>query len=358
MADVAFTLTREENIAYIKVETLRGKKPLEIFKALQEVSPECTLPYSTVCRWASQFKTGREGIAHLPIPGRKIDTTDNFMIEKVATLLNVDRRLTCDEIAYELGISHGSVYKILTQHLGMRKISARWVPHMLSKNEKDRRMDNCRQLLRRYDSEQDSMLNRIVAIDETWIRSFEPELKRQSSEWHTPNSPRPVKFRRSMNCPKMLMIFAYDSIGVLASYRVPNGKTVNKECYHMFLRSVLRPAIRRKRPELLAVGPLILHDNASCHKSGVVKALLEEYEWEVLPHPPYSPDISPPDFDLFPKLKEPLRGIRYSDLDELHEAMNAEVRRINKNCLATGIRALPRRWERVIESKGDYFEGM
>jgi hypothetical protein len=43
------------------------------------------------------------------------------------------------------------------------------------------------------------MLKRVVAIDETWIRSFEPELKRQSSEWHTPNLPRPVKYRRSMN---------------------------------------------------------------------------------------------------------------------------------------------------------------
>ena len=68
--------------------------------------------------------------------------------------------------------------------------------------------------------------------------------------------------------------------------------------------------------------------------------------------------ISPPDFDLFPKLKEPHRGIRFRNLDELHDAMNAEVRRINKNCLATGIRALPRRWECVIEFKGDYFEGM
>ena len=38
------------------------------------------------------------------------------------------------------------------------------------------------------------MLKCIVAIDGTWIRSFEPELKRQTAKWHTPNSPRPVKF--------------------------------------------------------------------------------------------------------------------------------------------------------------------
>ena len=89
------------------------------------------------------------------------------------------------------------------------------------------------------------MLQRIVAIDETWIRSFEPELKRQSSEWHTKDSPRPLKFRRSQNCPKMLMIFAYDFRGVLTAHRVPTGRTVNKEYYYeKYLRTVLPQALR------------------------------------------------------------------------------------------------------------------
>ena len=73
------------------------------------------------------------------------------------------------------------------------------------------------------------MFQRIVAIDKTCKRSFEPELKRQSSEWHTKDSPRPLKFRRNQNCPKMLMIFAYDFRGVLTAHRVPTGRTVNKE---------------------------------------------------------------------------------------------------------------------------------
>ena len=176
------------------------------------------------------------------------------------------------------------------------------------------------------------MLQRIVAIDETWIRSFEPELKRQSSEWPTKDSPRPLKFRRSQNCPKLLMIFAYDFHGVLTAHRVPTGRTVNKEYYEKYLRTVLRPALRRKRSELINCTPLILHDNASPHNSNLVKELLGGYGWEVLDHPPpppYSPDLSPPDFDLFPKLKEPLRGVRYDSLDELECAVNAEVRRIN-----------------------------
>ena len=103
---------------------------------------------------------------------------------------------------------------------------------------------------------------------------------------------------------------------------------------------------------------LILHDNASPYKSNVVKELLEGYGWEVLDHPPYSPDLSPPDFDLFPKLKEPLRGVRYDTLEELECAVNAEVRRINFSCIATGIEALPSRWNFAIRSRGDYFEGL
>ena len=155
-----------------------------------------------------------------------------------------------------------------------------------------------------------------------------------------------------------MLILAYDFRGLLMAHRVPTGQTVNKEYYKMYIRTILRPAIRRKRQEMTDRTPLILHDNASPHKANVVKELLESYQWEVLDHPPYFPDLSPPDFDLFTKLKDPLRGIRYESLDELECAMNSEVRRINFGNLATGIYALPKRWNSVIQSRGDYFEGL
>ena len=74
--------------------------------------------------------------------------------------------------------------------------------------------------------------------------------------------------------------------------------------------------------------------------------------------PTYSPDLSPCDFDLFPKLKHPLRGVRYSDFDELMGAVTASARCINDSCLATGIRMLPGRWETAIRHEGEYLEGM
>ena len=206
--------------------------------------------------------------------------------------------------------------------------------------------------------ESENMLKHIVAIDETWIRSFEPELKPQSAEWHTANSARPVKFRRSMNNPKMLMIFAYDAEGVLPTHRVPDVTTVNKEYYKSYLRKILRPAICSKCPELLRMTPLILHDNATPHKAAIVKAVFQEYHWKVLKHPSYSSNLSPPDYDLFPKLKKPLQGICHDNLNKSYRAVKAVLGDINKCCLATGVKKLLWRWESTTESAGDYNEGM
>jgi hypothetical protein len=48
----------------------------------------------------------------------------------------------------------------------------------------------------------------------------------------------------------------------------------------------------------------VRQDNARPHASGAVSEILEKNGWQVLSHPPYSPDMSPPDFELFPKLKK------------------------------------------------------
>lgn len=352
------SFTAEEQRAYIKIEFYKGSTGTEIFNTLQTVCGNQALPRTTVFRWFAAFKEGRNEVEKKTSPGRPTEATNCENITKVRQILETDRRLTCDEVAREVGISHGSVYTILTGKLNMRRVAARWVPHALTDEQKQARVDIAKRLHKRYENEGENFINRIIAIDETWIRSYEPELKRQSSEWHTPASPRPIKFRRKQGNLKMMMIFAYDNHGILTANRVPEGQTVNKEYYRAFLMKYLRPAVRKKRPGLLEVTPLVLHDNAACHKAERVTSLLTSYGWDVLPHPPYSPDMSPPDYDLFPKLKETLRGIRFHDLDSLQEEVANQIRAINFGCLATGVRDLPRRWTKVIQQKGCYIEGM
>ena len=76
---------------------------------------------------------------------------------------------------------------------------------------------------------------------------------------------------------------------------------------------------------MLGDGPLILHDNAHPHLGKVLTDLLSKYEWEVLPHAPYRPDMSPPDFDLFHKLKKPIHGHRFPSLEEVSAAVTRAI---------------------------------
>ena len=154
------------------------------------------------------------------------------------------------------------------------------------------------------------------------------------------------------------MILSYDNHGILAANRVPEIQTVNKEHYRMFLMKYLRPAVWKKRPELLEATPLILHDNAACHKAEKVTLLLTSYGRDVSQHPAYLPDMSPPDFDLFTKLKELLRSTRFYDLEDRQEEVANQIRVINFCCLATAVGDLPRRWTKVIEQKEYYIAGM
>jgi len=139
--------------------------------------------------------------------------------------------------------------------------------------------------------------------------------------------------------------------------RVPRGTSVTAVYYHDWMQD-LRRKMHKNRPDLLGDGPLTLHDNAHPHLGKVVTDLLSKYEWEVLPHTPYSPDMSPPDFDLFPKLKEPMRGHCFSSQEEVSAVVTQAIRGLNKSGTLNGIEKLPKRWDAVIEKQGDYIEGL
>jgi transposase len=110
--------------------------------------------------------------------------------------------------------------------------------------------------------------------------------------------------------------------------------------------------MHKNRPHLLGDGPLILQDNARPHLQKVVTYLLIKYEWEVLPHAPYSPDMSPPDFDLFHKLKEPMRGHRFPSLEEVPAAVTRAIRGLNKSGTLNGIAIFRNVRTRSLRSRG------
>ena len=80
--------------------------------------------------------------------------------------------------------------------------------------------------------------------------------------------------------------------------------------------------ITRKRRGKLPCSVLLLQDNNPAHTSQVAKTAATECRFEIFPHSPYSPDIAPSDFFLFPKLKSYFRGTQYGSNGGVIDAVN------------------------------------
>jgi len=236
-----------------------------------------------VSQWAPNFHEGWVSIQDDPRSGQPVTAMDCTSMIIVSTLLEEDLRKSCEEIVHEANMSTVSFFRIVTQTLQKRKVAAKWVPHRLSEEQKAARKRVAVGLLRHYEAEGEQLLNRNVAIDETWIRDFEPQLKSQSSQWKHATSPHPKKCRHQQSKVKLMMIMAYDKNGVITTDRVPLGSTVAAANYRKFLQHVLCPNICQKRSALFAADVLIFQDKARSHASGVVSEILEKYGWQVLP---------------------------------------------------------------------------
>ena len=92
-------------------------------------------------------------------------------------------------------MSDGSAHHIVHDVLQFHKVSARWVPLQLTAELKERRVDDCQELLKRFEAEGDGFLERTVMGDETWVHYHQPETKKASKEWRHTSSPKPKKFR-------------------------------------------------------------------------------------------------------------------------------------------------------------------
>ena len=92
---------------------------------------------------------------------------------------------------------------------------------------------------------------------------------------------------------------------------------VNKE-YYLQVQCRLREAIQKKRPDLWKNDSWLLHhDNAPAHTSLLVREFLAKNNTVTMPQPPYSPDMAPCDFFLFPKIKRTLKGRRFTAIDDI-----------------------------------------
>jgi len=137
----------------------------------------------------------RESIEDDPRSGRSVTATSPTEIELIKRLIEEDRFITYDQMEEQSSLSHGTINRMIHDHLGLRKLASRWVPHQLSVKNRQDRLNFCKEMLGRIESGQ-VRLDQIVTGDECWIY-FRQIAKRASSRaWTAPGQAPPTIVKR------------------------------------------------------------------------------------------------------------------------------------------------------------------
>jgi hypothetical protein len=128
-------------------------------------------------------------------------------VEKACAIVMQDRRLTIRLLAECLGVGKEAATQILKRDLQKRKMCSRFVPHSLTDEQREHRVECCCRFIEFVDQDRD-VLQRIVTAVESWFQ-FDPETKRQSMEWCGTNSPRQKKIRLKKSRVKTMLIVSF-----------------------------------------------------------------------------------------------------------------------------------------------------
>lgn len=339
----------------VKYLALKGMTPQEVHDDMRQTLGDGAPAYPTVVKWHREFRCGRESCEDATRSGRPSTSVTQENIDLVSSMVMQDRRMSVKAMAESAGISIGSAHSILTECLMLHKVSARWVPRMLTPDQKATRVAMCHANLQLLYEDRTNFWSRVVTMDETWIHHFDPETKKQSMVWKHRSSPPPKKFRVAPSAGKVMASVFWDSQGVIMVDYLATGGTVTGQ-YYATLIIQLRENIKAKRRGMLSKGVLLLQDNAPSHTSQVATAAIRDARLQLLQHPPYSPDLAPSDFYLFPRMKDHLRGTRFDSNCDVIAAVGAWLEDQDSEFFFNGITALQHRWEKCVAVAGDYVE--
>ena len=252
---------------YIKTRFKLEISARAIFNEICSAYGHGTTSYSTVTRWIKRFKSGIETVDSASGRGRPASIVTSKMTDKVNDLLKIDARMTTRQVARSLSISTGSAFKILKKKLGVSRIAARWIPHLLTDGQKRDRVSIARKLLKKYPQFNQRTFSNIWTVDETWVHFYQPTRKCSNKIWATKNERRPSIAKRTISMKKVMYAIFFNSRGETVQIAIPRGKTVTGNLYRRLVMKKFENYVKKSRPRLGLQGLSILHDNAPAHTS-------------------------------------------------------------------------------------------
>jgi len=219
-----------EQRANIKFCVKRGKSGAETFEMLRHAYGNEAMCRATCFEWRVLFKRGRTSLEDDERSRQPSTSSTPTNVETIRWLVHEDHRITIKEIIVIVNVSYGTVQTILTRDMNMHRIAAKFVPRLLTPEQKENHVRICEELHQRA-LDDPSFMSRVITGDESWVYGYDPESKQQSSQWKSPGSPRLKKARQSHSAIKSMLIMFFDIRGIVHHEFVPQGQTVNAQFY-------------------------------------------------------------------------------------------------------------------------------
>ena len=146
-------------------------------------------------------------------------------------MVEQDARLSVRYIASCTCISEGSVQTILKKHLDLRKVCTRWIPHLLTEEQKTQRLKCAQELLKTYKGCNNWVISNLLTGDETWVHMFELQRRADNKQWKRKDQKRPCIAKRTISLKKMLYAIFFNSSLPVIQVPCPSGHTVTGRFY-------------------------------------------------------------------------------------------------------------------------------
>jgi len=303
---------------YIRTRTILGMNAATIHEELTRAYGEEAVCYSTVQKWSKFFREGKMEIEDNPRSGRPVSKITLENIQLVQRVIQEDPHCTFDDIEAETELSRGTISRIIHDHLKMKKVTSRWVPHELTLEQKQLRVKICKENLAKLLNNSWRLCD-IVTGDESWIYFRQIGRKASNACWTGEGESAGTVVRREQYEPKLLFSIFFRSSGGLLVHSMAKGMKMDRFYYRDNCLKRVVKVIKEQRPKTGTHGIKLLHDGAKAHGNKEVEDYLEQEGIKVIPHPSYSPDLSPSDYWLNDYIKRNLEDQKSAN--SLHHAV-------------------------------------
>ena len=295
-----------------------------------------------------EFRSGERSTAErLPGSGRPRSSITEENINMVKELVEANNQLSCAALEMMSGIPARTIQRILTDELGKKSLCARWVPHLLSQENRDARLRQAKEILKALRTRRIS--RRLIIVDEKWIYHRHLPPRNQQRAWCDGAGDRVKVARRTISDAKTMYIWSSNFEGHMFVQMVEHGRSVDADCYEGFLGRMTM-----KFGQLSPPLPMENIDNAPAHRARSTGEWLQSNNIATIKQPAYSPDFNLCDRYIFRNFETFRSGRDFEAPQDLLAAVREYITGRSREEFLEEMKRFEEDLRLIVDNGGDY----